>query len=368
MASVGIVSANDQTGSLIIDNVDAKLSDGTVVVQFSLESGVWTLPGNPLIANDYAERNGVYVASALYSEEMDCNGSVFTLTLNILDEASVGISDITCQFSAKGVTDAIDVEVIAGSVTLHKFDQKIKNEDTVHTPAGCTTDAVYYYSCECGEIGENTFVDRNSAKGHRAKSSVKKATFTKNGSITKTCSECGEKISSDIIAKVSSVKLSATEYVYNGKAKTPTVTVKASSKTLKKDTDYSVKYASGRKDVGKYKVTIALKGNYSGEKVLYFTIVPAETKITKVTSAKKSLKVTFTKKTVQVTGYEIQYATNKSFKSAKTKTLTKNSYTSTTLSKLSSKKTYYVRIRTYKTVSGKKYYSDWSSAKYGKTK
>ncbi len=165
------------------------------------------------------------------------------------------------------------------------------------------------------------------------------------------------------------VSLSATSYTYNGKVKTPSVTVKnPSGAKLTKNSSYTVTYATGRKNVGKYKVTIKGKGNYTGTKTLYFTINPPKTTVSKITAGKKSIKVYVGKKTAQVTGYQIQYATNKNFKSAKTKIITSYKTTSTTLTKLTSKKTYYVRVRTYKTVSGKKYYSGWSAYRYTKAK
>ena len=166
-----------------------------------------------------------------------------------------------------------------------------------------------------------------------------------------------------------SLKLSTTTYTYNGDAKKPSVTVKNASGTkLTKDTDYTVSYASGRKNVGTYKVTIKMKGNYTGTKTLTFKINPPKTTVSKVTAAKKSLKVTISKKSTQVTGYQIQYSTSKKFTSAKTKTISSYKTTSATISSLKAKTTYYVRVRTYKTVDGKKYYSDWSTYKYKKTK
>lgn len=163
-------------------------------------------------------------------------------------------------------------------------------------------------------------------------------------------------------------KLKTSSYTYNGKTKTPTVTVKYGSKTLKKGTDYTVTYASGRKNVGKYKVTIKFKGNYVGSKTLYFKINPPKTTIKKATGATKSVKVSLTKKTSQVTGYQVQYSTSKKFTNAKTKTITSAKTTSTTIKSLKAKKTYYVRVRTYKTVKGVKYYSGWSTYKSAKTK
>jgi len=171
-----------------------------------------------------------------------------------------------------------------------------------------------------------------------------------------------------ISATKTKAKLSTTTYTYNGEVKKPNVKVTYGSKTLKKNTDYTVKYATGRKNPGKYKVTITFKGSYSGTKTLYFTINPAKTKVLKITPAKKSLKIYISKKSTQVSGYQIQYATNKTFKSAKTKNLTSYKTTSVTLKGLSAKKTYFVRVRTYKIVNGKKYYSAWSSIAYKKTK
>lgn len=83
-------------------------------------------------------------------------------------------------------------------------------------------------------------------------------------------------------------------------------------------------------------------------------------KVTKVTNVKgKKAKVTV-KKASSISGYQIQYGTKKNFKGAKavnTKATTK------TLTKLAKNKKYYVRVRTYKVVDGKTYYSSWSGSK-----
>ncbi len=169
-------------------------------------------------------------------------------------------------------------------------------------------------------------------------------------------------------AKISSYKLSATSYTYDGKVKKPTVTVKNSSGTKLTTSSYTVTYSSGRKNVGTYKVTIKGKGNYTGTKTLTFKINPVKTTVSKLTAGKKSITVVITKKSTQVTGYQIQYSTSKKFTSAKTKTISSYKTTKTTLKSLSAKKTYYVRVRTYKKVGGTTYYSGWSTYKYVKTK
>lgn len=65
------------------------------------------------------------------------------------------------------------------------------------------------------------------------------------------------------------------------------------------------------------------------------------------------------------TGYKIQYGFKKNFKGAKTVT---NKSGTVTLKKLKVKKTYYIRVRTYKKISGKTYYGKWSSRKSVKIK
>lgn len=167
------------------------------------------------------------------------------------------------------------------------------------------------------------------------------------------------------------LSLSTTNYTYNGKSKKPSVTVKNSNgDKLKKDVDYTVEYPKGRKKIGSYKVKIKFKGNYSGTEYLTFKINPGKTSVKKLTAYRKSLRVSIKKKSTHVTGYQIQYSTSKTFKEKYTKSKTIKNYRTTyvTLKSLKAKKTYYVRVRTYKTVDGKKYYSAWSNYKYKKTK
>ena len=95
---------------------------------------------------------------------------------------------------------------------------------------------------------------------------------------------------------------------------------------------------------------------------------PKSTKTKKVKSSKKAIAVEWVK-TKGVKGYEIQVATDKKFKkNKKTVTVKKQKTTKTTVKKLKAKKKYYVRVRTYKIVNGKKVYSSWSKVKSVKTK
>ena len=175
------------------------------------------------------------------------------------------------------------------------------------------------------------------------------------------------------VTKASSIKLKATSLTYNGKVRTPKVIVKdRTGKTLVKNTDYTVSYAKGRKYVGKYAVKITFKGKYSGTKTLYFTIKPKATSISSLKAGSKKFTVKWKKQATQTTGYQVQYSASSKFSKAKTVAVGKNTTVSKKISKLSGKKKYYVRVRTYKTVkiNGKsiRIYSGWSKAKAVTTK
>lgn len=98
------------------------------------------------------------------------------------------------------------------------------------------------------------------------------------------------------------------------------------------------------------------------------TVKPKKTSIKKLSKGKKKFTITWAKVS-GVKGYQIQYSTDKKFKkNNKSVTVTKQKTTKATIKKLKSKKKYYVRVRTYKTVNGKKVYSSWSKVKSVKTK
>lgn len=229
------------------------------------------------------------------------------------------------------------------------------------TETGCTV-----YECEfCHFRFEKDIVP---ATGHTYKTTTTKATTSKNGSIVTKCTVCGAVKSKSTIYYPKTVTLSATSYAYDGKVKKPSVKVVGSNGKTISSSNYTVSYASGRKNVGTYTVTIKFKGNYSGTVKKTFTIKPKATSISKLTAKSKGFTVKWKKLTTQTTGYQIQYSTSSKFTNAKTVTVSKNSTTSKTISKLKAKKKYYVRVRTYKTVNGKKIYSAWSKAKSVTTK
>ena len=213
------------------------------------------------------------------------------------------------------------------------------------------------------------------AKGHVAGDWItdKAAAVGVKGRKHRSCTVCGAVVESADIPALSpksissaSVSLSIATYSFDGKVKTPSVTVKLGSTVLRKGIDYVVSYRNN-KNVGKATVVITGKGLYAGTITRTFVINPAKQEIQKLTAKSKGFYIDYAAKG-HATGYEIQYATNSSFSGAKKTVITSNKTDKVTVSKLSGNKKYYVRVRTYTTVNGIKYYGAWSAVKTVTTK
>ena len=166
---------------------------------------------------------------------------------------------------------------------------------------------------------------------------------------------------------MSSVSISnISDKSFTGKAITQSAKLKYNGSTLKNGRDYTVSYSSN-KNVGTATIKFTGKGSYGGVVTKTFKINPAKQEIQKLTAKSKAFFVDWAQKG-SATGYEIQYATNSKFTSAKKVTITNNKTDKTTVSKLSGKKKYYVRVRSYTTVKGTKYYGAWSATKTVTTK
>lgn len=142
---------------------------------------------------------------------------------------------------------------------------------------------------------------------------------------------------------ISSVKLSKTSYVYNGKKQAPKVTVQYGKKTLKANKDYTVTYAKGSKKIGQYQVKVAGKGLYTGKFTKNYTIKPAKVTGLKATATKKALNVQFNKVPGKV-NYQVAYKIS----NAKKYSYVKTAKNAVKVAHLKSGKTYVVKARAYK--------------------
>ena len=242
---------------------------------------------------------------------------------------------------------------------------------TVTKAATCTENGSQKRSCTvCG----NTETQTIKATGHKASGWMidKQPDIGVKGSKHKECTVCGKVLQTAEIPALGAKDISgakvtvASKVTFTGTSRKPAVTVKLSGKELVKNTDYTVKY-SNNKAIGKATVTIKGKGKYTGVIKKTFKIVPMKQVITSVTAKTKAFAVKWTKD-LNVDGYQIKYSTKSDFSGGKSVYVKKNTTVSKTFTGLTAKKTYYVKVRSYKTVNGTKYYSSWSSAKKVKTK
>lgn len=148
---------------------------------------------------------------------------------------------------------------------------------------------------------------------------------------------------------------------YNGKVQTPAVSVKLNNEDLQKDVDYRLEY-SNNKNIGTAYVKVIGLGNYSDSKTLSFKILPKKKGALTVKSAKKSQASVSWAKDNAVSGYYIQYSKDSSFRDG-VKKVSVNKKNATTTKGLQSKRTYYVRVASYKKVGGKTYVGKYSAAK-----
>ena len=245
------------------------------------------------------------------------------------------------DWAQKSSATGYDVEYsvnanMSGAVSKHLTANK---PDTL-TVSGLAGDKTYY-------VRVRSYTNVNGKVYYGAWSDVK-SIKTANNDITK--------------STVSGISTKA----FTGKAITQNVTVKVGNTVLKNGTDYTVSYSNNKK-VGKATVKITGKGKYGGVITKTFKINPAKQEIQKLTAKSKAFFVDWAQKG-SATGYEIQYATNSKFTGAKKVTITNSKTDKTTVSKLSANKKYYVRVRSYTTVGGTKYYGAWSAVKNVTTK
>ena len=154
---------------------------------------------------------------------------------------------------------------------------------------------------------------------------------------------------------------------YNGKAQKPAITVYAGKKKLSSKY-YTVSYKNN-KNVGYGTVVVKGKGSYgkySGTAAFKINL-----KKTKLSSAKSTKRKTFTiiwKKTGGNSGWQVQYSTNKKFRSGVRTVNLKSRNTRLAVRNLKNRKKYYVRVRSYKKVGRQTWYSGWSNVKCIKIK
>ena len=331
--TVSVASSVSFTGSNITPSVTVKVAGRTLTsgtdytVSYSNNKNVGT-------SNVYVYGKGNYSGSL--SAKFD-----IVPAKQQIQKLETRYKGFYIDWAQKGSATGYDVEYsvnanMSGAVSKHLTASK---PDTL-TVSGLAGDKTYY-------VRVRSYTNVNGKVYYGAWSDIK-SIKTANNDITK--------------ATVSGISTKA----FTGKAITQNVTVKVGNTVLKNGTDYTVSYSNNKK-VGKATVKITGKGKYGGVITKTFKINPAKQEIQKLTAKSKAFFVDWAQKG-SATGYEIQYATNSKFTGAKKVTITNNKTDKTTVSKLSANKKYYVRVRSYTTVGGTKYYGAWSAVKNVTTK
>ena len=147
---------------------------------------------------------------------------------------------------------------------------------------------------------------------------------------------------------------------YTGKAFKPAPSVKYGGKTLTLGTHYTYSYRNNVKP-GKAAITLTGRGNFTGSRTITFRIKPRAATLSRVSSTRARTLTAVWQRDTLATGYELSYSTDKSFaKGVVRKVFTANGNTSYTPSGLKSGKVYYVRVRAYKAIDGKRVYGGYS--------
>lgn len=334
------------------------------------ENTIIPATGNHTYSNDCDKTCNVCgktrtVPAHKYTNKCDTSCNVCKATRKITHSYKTTITKATSAKNGKIIKKCSVCGKIA-STTVIKYAKTVKLLTDVYTFNGkVITPTVIVKDYSGKTISSSNYTIKYATDRKNAGTYKVTVTFKGNYNGTKTLTF---KINPQNISKCK-FTLSATSYTYNGKVKTPVLTVKsATGSKLTKNTNYTVTYASGRKNVGTYKISIKGKGNYTGTQTLTFKINPKAASVNTLTAGSKRLTVKLNRSLQQSTGYQIQYSTSKTFKNAKTKTITNYKTSITSLTGLKAKTTYYVRVRTYKTISKTNYYSNWSTIKYAKTK
>ena len=312
--------------------------------------GEYTVTNTPACATEGLKERSCSNCGLTESEKIPAIGHTPDIAVKekVTNATCTGVGYYEAVVYCKTCSSQISRTPVYTAPIGHAFSE----EFTVDYEAGCTNAGLRSRHCTVDGCTGKTNIEIVEANGHTYKKETVKATLTEDGSISEVCGVCGEEKSVSAVYRPKTITLSKTAYTYTGKVITPALTVKDSKgKVLKKDTDYTVKYSSGRKATGKYTVTITFKGNYSGKKTLTFYILPKATAKLTLTPSETAIKATWSAVT-GASGYKVELY--KGSKVIKTFYTSKTAYSLTKLTKATA---YKVVVTAYKTIDSKKVYS-----------
>ena len=323
---------------------------------------------------------GDVIVTAAMTDE---NGKEIKKTFRVIgDKSTEGWYVLVNDGERVWVTDSTPVEPIVvvrdsnGTVFKEGTDYTVQYQDN-YLPDGRQACGVYVYVTPIGSYVGNPVLtgllslcrgeqpddedDSKNPDDHQKTDDSKKTPDSQNPSTT-------NKLKKQKITKVSSAykKSVGQSFTLKPKAK-GTITYKTSNKKV---ATVNSKGKVTVKGTGKATITVTAKATSTYSKcVKKITVygVPKKPEMKKLTAGKKKFTVQW-KKDKKTDGYQVQYSTDKKFKKNVKSVNVSKKNTKTTVKKLKKGKTYRVRVRSYKKINGKKYYSGWGKVKSVKVK
>ena len=223
---------------------------------------------------------------------------------------------------------------------IAKLDHEYRPWETKKNPT-CTEPGLEWSYCL---ICDNDFEREIPATGHTIIDYTRRATPDSDGAYVTACDVCNEVFKSISFGRPTEYKLSTAKYTYDGKIKTPKLTVETSDGVvLKEGVDYELELPSDRKTVGVYTYRVVFKGDFLGEKKVSYQILPSKTSKITATQSTSEIKLTW-KKVTGADGYRVYQYNSKTGKYEKIKTTTGTSYT---VKKLKAGTTYKFAVKAY---------------------
>ena len=242
-------------------------------------------------------KKGTYYINLNNTSDKETEYNIKVENEELVDIDSINLDSNYIEIE-EGVKKAVKYTIYPDNATFTSVDWKVS--DTSIVSLGYVGNVMNIEALKEGEC-DITVTTKNGKKAvchivvkkagdHKYDSTIEKASTSKDGKIIDKCSRCGDVKVAQIISHPTKVVLNNSNFVYDGKVKTPTVTVTSADGKIVDSANYDISYANGRKDAGTYDVKVTFKGNYTGSLTTKFTIAKANQSL-KIKSPKKKMKV-----------------------------------------------------------------------------
>lgn len=242
-------------------------------------------------------KKGTYYINLNNTSDKETEYNIKVENEELVDIDSINLDSNYIEIE-EGVKKAVKYTINPDNATFTSVDWKVS--DTSIVSLGYVGNVMNIEALKEGEC-DITVTTKNGKKAvchivvkkagdHKYDSTIEKASTSKDGKIIDKCSRCGDVKVAQIISHPTKVVLNNSNFVYDSKVKTPTVTVTSADGKTIDSANYDISYANGRKDAGTYDVKVTFKGNYTGSLTTKFTIAKANQSL-KIKSPKKKMKV-----------------------------------------------------------------------------